>query len=384
MNKLFLILICCAVILQSCERNDYLEPVQGTPAFSIEGLRNGEAFTVTAGEDGLIQTATIERNKYGVMEWRSNFVSASCPTCDPILSVILHDDEGSTLAECSNLELFNQSQLLFATEPTTSAYTTCELSLDEQEATASFEAEEATELSNNQFTFDEQGVHEISASFVINNEPGEDNNEIEIHQTIYAGAHHHMSAPFLYEVLENDEGETQTIRLFFPDNDPQIRATHWVINGITYQDESRTIDIPHNQFFEIEIHYMNDAIAQSGSYSLSFDHGFPIDPSMDEEEHIAVAPSIHIDWETPTPNYEKAIIEYRWNGKLYTSTTSLNGLPAAFIQLLQYQPFGEGLQGSNAISTDVEFSVKLTEVGNEANVLELQNCAGTIGFVVPN
>jgi hypothetical protein len=92
---------------------------------------------------------------------------------------------------------------------------------------------------------------------------------------------------------------------------------------------------------------------------------------------------LSIDWETATPNYEKAIIEYRWNGKLYTSTTPLNSLPGGFIELLGYDTFGAGLQGKNAISSDVRFNVQMTEVGNESNILLLENCAGTFGFTLP-
>jgi len=129
---------------------------------------------------------------------------------------------------------------------------------------------------------------------------------------------------------------------------------------------------------------VNDAISQTGSFSLAFNHGFPIDESLEEEEHLAVAPHILLDWETPTPNYEKVILEYRWNGKLYSSATPLNNIPNSILELIGHAPFSAGLQGQSAITSEVRFSAKLIEVGNESNVLEFENCSGTFGFIIPN
>ena len=116
---------------------------------------------------------------------------------------------------------------------------------------------------------------------------------------------------------------------------------------------------------------------------ISFDHGFPVNEADDEENHIEPSPFITVDWATPTPNYEKAIIEYRWNGKVFTSTTPLNNSTSSFLALLGHSPFGAGLQGKSALSAAMNFSVTLTEVGNESNILELSNCSGTFGFVLP-
>lgn len=383
MKKLLIILISLSIITQSCEHKDYEEPQISEPVFSLSGQRNGESFTLAAGVDGLIQTASIERNKYGVMEWRTNFIDASCPECDPVFSLILHDREGSTLAECADLELFAQSQLDFATEPSSSAYTDCQLSLNDNEIMAVFDAEDATEEGINSFSFDTEGTHEISAAFQQESDAEGEMNNVEIYQTIYAGQHHHMSAPFLYEVLQNDEDENQSIRVYFPQNDPQLRPTHWEINGISYSDESRTLEIPRDQLYEIALFFTNDAIGQTGSYVISFDHGFPINEDNDEENHIEPAPFITVAWATPTPNYEKAIIEYRWNGKVFKSTTPLNNSTSSFLAILGHSAFSAGLQGNSALSAAMNFSVKLTEVGNESNILELSNCSGTFGFVIP-
>jgi hypothetical protein len=52
--------------------------------------------------------------------------------------------------------------------------------------------------------------------------------------------------------------------------------------------------------------------------------------------------------------------------------------------LLSYQNYAAGLQGNNALELNAAFSVKLVELGNESNVLELIGCKATFGFVTPN
>jgi hypothetical protein len=52
--------------------------------------------------------------------------------------------------------------------------------------------------------------------------------------------------------------------------------------------------------------------------------------------------------------------------------------------LLGYTPYAAGLQGNTAIELNTSFSVKLVEVGNESNVMELTNCSATFGFAIQN
>ncbi|MFM7725241.1 MAG: hypothetical protein ACKO7B_00940, partial [Flavobacteriales bacterium] len=87
-------------------------------------------------------------------------------------------------------------------------------------------------------------------------------------------------------------------------------------------------------------------------------------------------------WEAGEPNYEKVFITYRWQGKTYVSTTPLNS--NSTMNFSGYQNFAAGLQGNNAIQLSTAFSVKLVELGNESNVLELTDCKATFGFVTPH
>jgi hypothetical protein len=356
-----------------------------SPVFTVTGLRNGEPFTLSAGENGLIQIAKLERNKYGEMEWTSSFSDANCPTCDPVFSLVLIDQEGADMANCADFELFDNSQLEFAQEVSSSEFDECELSIDglDQATQVAFSAPGAVSLNAQSFSFPTEGLYELRSEFEIENPGGSDDNEVQIQQTIYAGDHMRVSAPFLFEFLENDPNEVQEVRLHFP-NVPQIRATHWVINGSQSEEESISLDIQEDTQTTIEIHYVNDLSGLKGSYSLSFVNGFPNMGNCDKDEHIMPAPSINVDWTSPVLNYEKAFITYVYAGKTFTSATPLNTSETAQFRLLGYTPYAAGLQGNTAIELNTSFSVKLVEVGNESNVMELTNCSATFGFAIQN
>ena len=385
MNRLFILFICCSFVIVSCNHNDYIEPSVGAPVFTLTGLRNGEPFTISAGENGLIQTAQLERNKYGEMEWTSSFGAADCPTCDPVFAVVLNDREGADMANCSDFELFNNSQLQFAQEASSSEFDECQLSIDgvDQGTLVTFSAPGATSLSDQSFSFPSEGLYEISSDFEIPGEDGNEDNEVLIQQTVYAGDHMRVSAPFLFEFLENEPNEDQEVRLHFPTL-PELRATHWLINGSFTEEESIILDIEEDTQTTIEIHYVNDISGLQGSYTLRFDNGFPNMGNCEEDEHIMHAPAINVDWASPVLNYEKAFITYVYGGKTFTSATPLNTSETALFRLMGYTPYTAGLQGNNAIELNASFSVKLVEVGNESNVIELTNCTATFGFASPH
>jgi hypothetical protein len=96
------------------------------------------------------------------------------------------------------------------------------------------------------------------------------------------------------------------------------------------------------------------------------------------------APSINVDWTSPVLNYEKAFITYVYAGKTFTSATPLNTNDAALLRLLGYSPYSAGLQGNTAIELNASFYLKLVEVGNESNAIELTNCTATFGFATPH
>jgi Zn ribbon nucleic-acid-binding protein len=382
MKHSILLMIGIAILASSCEHKDYVTPDVETPVFTISGYRNGEPFTLSAGENGLVQTGTIERNKFGVMEWTSSFTNAACPTCEPEFSLTVNDSEGIDLSDCGNLEIFSNNQILFAEEASASEFEECTLSINgiDQIDEASFDIQGSNTLSSTTFFFDTEGIYQASTTFELEDESSWEENEIQIQQTIYAGQHRRLSAPFLYEVLE-DKGDEQEIRLYFPEI-PALRATHWDINGIVDEQESVTLEFDTNTENRIEIFYVNDVTGDEGSYSLRFNRSFPINEFCDEDHHIMPAPSINVDWTAGEPNYERAFITYRWQGKTFVSTTPFNN--GSVLNLLGYEDFNAGLQGNSALQLNTSFSVKLVELGNESNVLELTDCTGSFGFIRPN
>jgi len=382
MKRSILFLVGIILIASSCEHKDYEDPAIETPVFTISGYRNGEPFTLSAGDNGLIQTGSIERNKYGVMEWTSAFISGSCPACDPEFSLTINDGEGVDLSDCENLEIFSNDQLQFAQVASASDFQECELSLegtdDSEEVT--FLVPGSTTLDETNFSFESEGVYQVIADYDLELEGSSEENEIHIHQSIYAGSHQRISAPFLYEVLHDDDDE-QELRLISP-NLPGLRATRWEINGIVDEQESIIRVFQTNIENSVAIFYVNDITGIEGSYSIRFNRGFPIDEACDEDHHVMPAPAINVAWEAGEPNYEKVFITYRWQGKTYVSTTPLNS--DSTMNFSGYQNFAAALQGNNAIQLNTAFSVKLVELGNESNVLELTDCKATFGFVEPH
>jgi hypothetical protein len=386
MRKLLFLLALLSVMMQSCDQKDYLEPQPGTPAFSLEGLRNGQPFSLAAGVDGLVQTASLERNKYGVMEWQSKFVTASCASCDPVFSFTLNDRQGMTQSDCANLELFNSSMLDFATEQSTSGFMDCELGLSSHDAINNmvFFANNADQTSANSFTFQSEGVQEVSATYALHTNSPSVYNTVTIRQWVFAGNHYHVSAPFLYEIQNDGGDETEGTNLtLFPTNDPELRFDHWRINGVVNNQQSIPLEIDNSIAYTIEAFYTNDAEGLSGFYSLHFDHGFPVENAPDDDHDVHEAPFIHVDWASASPNFEKVILEYREGGKVYTSATPLNNSTDAQFKLLSYSAFTPGLQGNSAITLQAEFSATLVELGNETNTITFSNCKASLGFVVP-
>jgi hypothetical protein len=381
MNRSILFILGIALVASSCNHKDYVEPVIESPVFTLRGYRNGEAFTLSAGENGLIQTASLERNKFGVMAWTSVFIDPSCQNCDPEFSITIHDSEGVDESDCQNLEIFSANELLFAQVASSSEFEECDLSLNgiEEAEQVNFIIPGSNAVSETSFSFDEEGDYELTADFVLELDGTSDENDIHIHQTIYAGAHRRLSAPFLYEMLHSNNTE-QEIRLSAP-NIAGIRFDHWEVNGVIEMSDELVREFSREAENRIKIVYIHDETGMEGSYSIRFNRGFPINEACNEDHHSMPAPSVNVDWQAGEPNYERAFITYRWQGKTYVSTTAMNS--DAVLELLGYENYMAGIQGNEALQLNTKFSVKLVELGNESNVLELTDCNATFGFVKP-
>jgi hypothetical protein len=274
----------------------------------------------------------------------------------------------------------------FASEQSTSGFMDCELGLESHGPINNVEyfANNATSTGPNTFTFQSEGIQEVSATYALHTSNPSVYNTVTIRQSVYAGNHFHVSAPFSYQIQDEDDEETEVTQLLlFPANDPQLRADHWRINGVENDNPTIPIEIDNSISYTIEIFYINDAEGLSGFYSLHFDHGFPLENAQDEDQDVHEAPFIHIDWASANPNFEKVIIEYREGGRVFTSATPLNNSPESKFKLLGYSEFTPGIQGNAAITLQAEFSATLVEVGNETNTITLTNCKAALGFVVP-
>ncbi|MFM2201470.1 MAG: hypothetical protein RL040_670 [Bacteroidota bacterium] len=380
--KRIIMMTALALTALGCKHKDYEEPSIESPVFSISGLRNGEAFNLAAGQDGLVQKSDLGRNKFGIIEWSSTFESTSCSDCNPVFSLTMHDRQGAGINECGDFYLFQQKQIEFATSPSTSLFNECipEIAGLESIDEVSFTSPGSVPSEQNHLTFPESGIFEVEASFELEDESTELENEVTLRQTLYAGDHYRLSAPFQYEVLSDAPGESQQLLLHFPELNG-LQATRWEINGTTIIDSNPTVNIPYNQEYEIEVFFTHTETGLEGSYFVQFDNGFPFNTICDKDEPFIDAPSINFIWIIHSPNFEKAFMTYRYNGKTFTSATPLNNDSNSFISILGYSPYDQSINGKNTVKLNCNFSVYMVEVGNESNILELTDCTATFGFV---
>jgi hypothetical protein len=386
MKRALILLFIAASVLSSCKREVYETPIPGTPVFSISGLRNGEPFTLSAGDNGLLQTSTLERNKFGVMEWRSSFVNANCNGCKPEFSIVLNDAQGVGYSDCANLGLFQNSSLYFADADSTSEFTsgTFYLSAENEDITApQYLINGSASVNGENFEFSAHDIQTIQVQYSILDDIGNDINAISVEQSLYSGANVPLSSPFIYELTSGEDEQEDYLRIKFPPTDPDLRPTHWVIDGETSNDEIVDVEFSSESAHRIELHYINDSMGIIGYYSLEFSNAFPVSDFSNNDHHDLFAPHIHMDWATPTPNYEEAVITYTFGGKTYTSITPLNTTSNNRFNFGNYESFSPGISGNSAIKLNASFNVTLIEEEHPENVIQLTNCKASFGFIIP-
>lgn len=383
--KNILPLLSLILVLTACEHKDYADPIPGNPAFSVSGLRNGQPFSIAAGENGLIQSADVERNKYGVIEWTSKLTAAECETCQPELLLTVNDVEGITFENSVNSEILNPGELAFANAPSDSGFTTCRFDLlfsgaDDDLEDIDFHVNGGPQVNVFPVTLD-PGINIIDADFSL--EDNSANPEYTVTQTIMAGSHHKLSAPLRFRYSESNDDEH--LHLYFPQQQiGGLRAVSWEWGNSTESATSQLSEliIPLDNVTFIRLNFHNDEVNLNGYYEISWN----VEPELLESEDndnsgiIRIAPAIQTTWETGELNYGKVFLDYTYNGKHYTS---VNPTQTAVMTITANEPYeiddGSGLNRQ----IEVNFSVTLYEVGNPQNTLELSNCSGTFGFTLP-
>jgi hypothetical protein len=382
MMRNILLAIAIIAVLGSCKHSDYVEQIIESPVFSISGFRNGEAFSIAAGENGLVQKSVLTKNNFGIIEWQSTFENMGCSSCATVFKLTAHDRQGAALNDCLGMDLFNRDNFNFATSPSSSDFDECHLDI----ATSSpveeiqFSVQGAVQSDVNHFTFPQTGIHTIGAAYEIEDENSVFENHVEIHQTIYAGNYYSLSSPFVYEVLSDTPGDSQQLKLSFP-NQSDKQATRWEIDGVTYTESVMTMSFAYNQPYEIKIFYTHNETGLEGSYTLQFDKGFPAGVPCEENETILTSPHIQLIWFISSPNFEKITMTYEYDGKTFTSETPLNSDPSSYFTVTANEDYTSTIDGKQAMKLGSRFSVKMVEVGNKNNVLELTDCVATFGFV---
>jgi hypothetical protein len=383
--KNYLLFLVGAVLLASCEQEDYADPIPGVPVFSISGLRDGQPFSLAAGDGGLAQTTNVERNKYGVLEWTSNFVQANCLDCEPVFKMTINDREDMSFANSTNSTILDPGLLSFASALSDSGYTTCSFALiypggDNDLQNVQFHVngseEDVFPITLN------QGINLVEADFDYDEE--NETPEYKITQTVYAGGHYKLSAPFRFRHEENGN-DSEHLHLYFPLPQPGgLRAESWEWGNSFGSNTSLSSDInvTLDDLTFIRLHFHNDENNLDGFYEISWNEDTDVweTENSDNNGAIIIAPSIQTTWATGELNYEKIFIDYSYNGKHYTS---VNPQQNATLSLISNQSYSSNDGSGLNRQVEASFSITLYEVGNPENTLELTNCKGTFGFTVP-
>lgn len=383
--KNYLLPLAGLLLLASCEHEDYADPITGVPVFSISGLRNGQPFSLAAGDGGLIQTTNLERNKYGVLEWASSFVQANCSDCTPVFKLTINDREDMSYANSANSTILNPGAISFANAPSDSGFTNCSFALvypggDNDLQNIHYHVNGSVE---NDFPITlNQGINIIEADFDFDEE--NQTPEYKITQTVYAGGHHKLSAPFRFR-YDNASNGPDHLHLYFPLPQPGgLRADSWEWGNSSESNtsESSELNISLNDLNFIRLHFHNDEINLYGYYEITWNGDAEVWESEDEESNgsILIAPSIQTTWATGELNFEKIFIDYYYNDKHYTS---VNPQQNATFTVMGNSPHNS--EDGSDLNRQIEatFSITLYEVGNPQNILELTNCRGKFGFAVP-
>jgi hypothetical protein len=383
--KNYLLFLVALVLLASCEHKDYADPIPGVPVFSISGLRDGQPFSLAAGDGGLIQTTNVERNKYGVLEWTSNFVQANCLDCEPVFKMTINDREDMSFANSANSTILNAGSLSFASASSDSGFTTCSFALvypggDDDLQNIHYHVNGSVEdifpITLN------QGINLVEADFDYDEE--NETPEYKITQTVYAGGHHRLSAPLRFRLEENGN-DSEHLHLYFPQPQPGgLRAESWEWGNSFGSNTSLSseINLTLDDLTFIRLHFHNEEINLDGFYEISWNEDTDVWETEDSDNNgaIIVAPAIQTTWETGELNYEKIFIDYSYNGKHYTS---VNPQQNATLSLISNQSYSSNDGSGLNRQVEASFSITLYEVGNPENTLELTNCKGNFGFAVP-
>jgi hypothetical protein len=384
MKNYLLLASTVAILLVSCEHEDYADQLPGVPVFSITGLRNGQPFSLAAGKSGLIQTANLERNKYGVLEWSSSFVDAGCVTCEPVFRLTINDADGMTYENSANSNILANGELSFASAPSDSGFTTCSFALVYPGGNANFQQVDyhinnGPPVNDFPVTLD-PGINIVEVDFDLDDEGN--NQQYSIRQTIFAGSHSKLSEPFRFRYEENEDENLDHLHLFIPQQfQGGLRADGWETSEGNFNPGDVSIPLTDEGF--IRLNFYNDEINQHGYYEISWVNEpeiFEYEEEDDNENTIKTAPAIQATWQTGELNHEKVFIEYYYNGKHYTSVNP--NQTAIFTIAANHQYSSTDASAPNR-QIEANFSITLYEVGNAQNTIELTGCKGTFGFFIP-
>jgi PKD repeat protein len=353
--------------LASCKRETYVEPISDTPEFVLNGTLDGQPFSLNAGLNGIYMNSSVNQNTFGVYEFTCDFEDLNCNVCEPLISLIIVDDQTYEIGASTSAEVFNQGEIFPAIEENSSDYLTVHFHASntpgENYEWHFGDGENGFGHSQNH-TYDASGVYEVSLDITNGGGP---NDDITITQTIFVGSTDLLSVPFeIYNLPDEEWGFGYPNML-----PPYLEIENWTVNGDVYFGDNLELEIESSA--EVCLHYHHSGLNLNGSYCVVFNG---------DENFL---PNIQIDynWQAQELNLGKFKLHYRDGlGNHYTSVTPLNTPDTHVLAINTVENYDQPINGKMTKKVFATFDAYLVNEDDPDDVIHFENMQAALGFVI--
>jgi PKD repeat protein len=366
--KKYSVLFIAFVVISSCKREEYPEPVVSVPQFKMTGTLNSQPFELSAGVNNIYLDANTVQNEFGVYELQSKFNDLSCSGCEPVLSILLNEIETLEPGTPCSGHVLENGPVFLATQDNTSDFLEVHFHAPNQPGNNyswNFGDSSTGSGHDPNHIYSNPGTYEVTLTI-----DGDDDHSV-ITQSVIVGSSMFLSMPFQITNLPGGEDEDEW-ELSYPNNLPYyLEITNWTINGEVYTGNH--LHFEDNNTVEVCLHFHNSILNEDGYYCVEFDG------ASDEQ----INDFFSYQWEAQDLNIGKAEFRYRNNaGEIFTSITSLNNNSNSTIQITSVEDYTAGIDGSSAKKVNAKFSLWMVNVIDPTDIIHFENVSATLGFVL--
>ena len=371
---LFFIALLC-LLITSCKREEYAEPIEGTPVFKIQGTLDGQPFSLAAGVDGVRLNANTVQNSFGVYEFVSDFNRNGCDACEPLLRIKLNDEAMQEVGTAVSADILHVGTFHFATEETSSDYLTINFDLPNiPGANCHWYFGDSSESNEHDpaHTYTSPGTYSVTLNI---DQGGGPDDEVIITQTILVGSEMLISMPFHIMDVNMNEWEFSYPNML----PPYLTVLNWEINGDSFTGNYQQLQTQAGDEVNVCLNYYNEITEAVGQYCVYFhaDNG----PGGCED-------GFFYQWQPGNINLNNVELEYQnADGIMYTSITPLNGNPDHEFEITSVEEYPGsvdgvvGIDGHPAKKIVAHFNAILANDGDPGDTIQMQNMEVVFSFV---